>query len=398
MSGDDDFAAMLEQSLAGDQHRPRKELRKGERVEGTVVAVGAEYVFVDIGQKSEGRIARSELEDDKTGLKVEVGDSIRGTVANPNDPEGPLVRVALGGHGVDTASLELAAETGTPVEGRISAAVKAGLEVQIGRVRAFCPASQVDLAYVADLDVFVGQSHFFKVLEVRDRGRSVVVSRKAILAEEREKQAGDLMARLEEGTELEGIVDTIKPYGAFVDLGGVRGLVHVSELAHSRVTSPEDVVSVGETVRVRVLSVQSAASSKARDMKVSLSMKALQQPPPQAKANADQVFPATVQRIESFGLLVDTAEGSGLVPNRELDLPHGSDVRRAFKSGDTVEVVLMGKDGQGRPRFSIKQVAEADARREFRSFREKSGKSSGKLGSLGDLLQGIDLSAPKNGN
>lgn len=384
MAEDDDFASLFEESMSQAAPR-RKRLSRGEVVEGRVVAIGDDWVFVDVGTKSEARISRTSLQDDDEALKVGVGDPVRATVAEAGGPDGPLLVVAFGRQGMDAEALALAAESGTPVEGRFSKAVKSGLEVEIGGKRAFCPASHVDLAYTADLEVFVGQNHFFKVLEVKDGGRSVIVSRKAVLQEERERKALDLTKSLEAGAELEGIVQTIQPYGAFVDLGGVQGLVHVSELAHGRVSSPADVVSVGEQVRVKVLAVQTAPSGKARDAKISLSMKALVQDD-RTQLKTDQVVEATVDKVETYGVVVDTEAGRGVIPNRELGLHANADPRRAFPKGATVQVVLLRKDNDGKLRFSIRAVADAEERRNYREFSK--GDKSGQLGSLGDLLRG----------
>jgi small subunit ribosomal protein S1 len=275
-------------------------------------------------------------------------------------------------------------------------AVKAGLEVEVGGVRAFCPASQVELGYVADLEVFVGQRHFFRVLEVRDNGRSVVVSRKALLLAEREQKAAELAGRIEVGAELDGIVQSIMPYGAFVDVGGLQGLVHVSEMAHTRVGSPSDLVSVGESVRVKITAIETASSGKPQDMRISLSMKALVQPSESDLAPApgtDEVITATVVKVENYGIVVDTPTGQGTVPNAELALPPGSDPRRTFSPGDTLDVVLM-RGGGGRLRFSAKSVGEVEARSNFRQFREDQKKGSKGFGNLGDLaskLSGLKL-------
>jgi small subunit ribosomal protein S1 len=246
--------------------------------------------------------------------------------------------------------------------------------------------------------VFVGQRHFFRVLEVRDNGRSVVVSRKALLLAEREQKASELAGRIEVGAELDGIVQSIQPYGAFVDVGGLQGLVHVSEMAHTRVSSPSDLVEVGESVRVKVTAIESTASGKPSDMRISLSMKALVQPSESDAAPApgsDEVITATVIKVEGFGILVDTPAGQGLVPNGELVLPPGSDPRRAFSPGDTLPVVLLRRDGgSGRLRFSAKSVEEVEARKNFRQFREDQKKGTRGFGNLGDLaakLAGLEL-------
>lgn len=398
---DDDFATLFEQSMAtGAAAAPRPlgaQLKAGQVVQGTIIAIGDDTVFVDVGTKAEARLERSAVTDDKGQLKVRVGDSLRATVAHVGH-DGPRLVLSYGAGGLDVAALELAAQAGTPVEGEVRKAVKAGLEVEVGGVRAFCPASQVELGYVADLEPFVGQRHFFRVLEVREGGRSVVVSRKALLLAEREEKAADLASRIEVGAELDGIVQSIQPYGAFVDLGGLQGLVHVSEMAHTRVGSPSDLVSVGESVRVKITALEPAASGKPQDMRISLSMKALVQPSESdvAAANppSDEVITATVIKVEGFGILVDTPAGQGLVPNAELALPPGSDPRRAFSPGDKLDVVLLRQGGgSGRLRFSAKSVEEVEARRNFRQFREDQRKG-GTFGSLGDLaskLAGMKL-------
>lgn len=389
---DDDFATLFEQSMAtGSAKVPRpreRRLKAGQVVDGTVVAISDDTIFVDVGTKSEARL-------DKGDLEVAVGDTIRATVSHPGGREPPQLVVSLSGASLRAADLELAVGSGTPVEGEITKAVKAGVEVDVSGLRAFCPASQVELGYVADLETFVGQKHFFRVLEVRDNGRSIVLSRKALLIAEREQKAAELAGRLSEGAELDGIVQTIQPYGVFVDIGGLQGLVHVSEMTHGRVTSPSDVVSVGESVRVKVLSIESAASGKPKDMRISLSMKALVQPTADEAAQGgetDDVVTATVVKVEGYGVLVDTPAGQGLVPNAELALPPGSDPRRAFSAGDTLEVVFQRREGSGRLRFSAKAVEEAEARRNYRQFRQGQRKGNkGGLGSLGELLQGLDL-------
>src|SRR5690606_2255333 len=153
-----------------------------------------------------------------------------------------------GGSGLE--GLETALEAGAPVEGTVTKANKGGLEVQIGKIRAFCPASHVHIAYTPDISIYEGQTLEFKVLEIRDAGRSVVVSRKALLQEARELVGRETLANLAEGQILEGTVQTIQAYGAFIDLGGIEGLIHISELGHGRVDQVSDVVTVGEQVKV----------------------------------------------------------------------------------------------------------------------------------------------------
>ena len=384
---------MFEAQGAQTKARLSKRVRPGQLVEGVVVEVGSDSVFVDIGAKTEGRIERDQLLDKEGNLKVKVGDKLRATVSSLQG--GIQLVVAIGKGGIDTQSLELALESGVPVEGVVTKAVKAGLEVEIGAVRAFCPASQVELGFAQDLERFAGTRHFFKVIEVRDGGRSVIVSRKAVLKDERENQARVVRERLVVGAELEGIIQTIQPYGAFVDLGGIEGLVHISELGHGRVDKVGDVVKVGETVKVRVLAVEPKGTSPT-DLKVSLSMKSADQPAEAATA-VDEVLHGKVSQVTNFGVFVDTDKGRGLVPMGELGLPPNADAKRAFPVGKEVDVVVLGRGGGDKLRFSIQGVAVAEERSAYKSFAQEAKKGGGGkgLGSLGELLQGLKDKVPE---
>src|SRR5262245_27479762 len=164
----DDFASLLEASLADGSSRAAHRLELGQLVEGTVIQIGSDSVFVDVGTPGDARIARSELADASGELSIRVGQRLRATVVDPR-PDGPVLAIAFGrGGDVQTSSFALALESGAPVEGRVTQAVKGGLEVDVGGTRAFCPASQIELAFVADLEPYVGRNLEFKVVEVRD--------------------------------------------------------------------------------------------------------------------------------------------------------------------------------------------------------------------------------------
>ncbi len=398
MSQDESFSALFEAETSG-QGGQRTQLRAGQRIQGTVVAITGDTVFVDVGGRIEAHLARNEVLGDDGEPKVSIGDTVKATVAQAGRGA-PILKVALGRGEAGTAELELAAESGTPVEGTFSKAVKAGIEVDISGKRAFCPGSQVDLQFVKDLETFVGQTHFFKVLEVRDNGRSIVVSRRALLEAERAEKAGELLGRLEVGAELEGIVQSLQPYGAFVDIGGLQGLLHVSQISNARVSSPEDVLSVGEAIQVLVKGIESQADGK--PPKISLSMKALQQGGAEPAPAQNEVVKATVDKVENYGVLVTAEAGSGLIPTSELNLPPNTDPRRRYQVGSEVEVVQMRGSAQGKLRFSVRAVAQAEERNAFASFRQSERKGggkqkAGKLGSLGDLLAGLDLDSKTKG-
>lgn len=391
---DDDFAQMFEATAGTAAKTGARRVRTGQMVEGIVAEIGSDSVFIDIGAKAEARIEREQLTDKEGKLKVKVGDKLRATVASAGR-EGILLVVQLGKGGVDTQMLELAQQSGVPIEGTVSKAVKAGLEVEIGGVRAFCPASQIDIGFVQELENFVGQKYFFKVMEVRDNGRSVIVSRKAVLKDERENQARAVRERLIVGAELDGIVQSIQPYGAFIDLGGIEGLVHISELGVGRVDRVEDVVKVGEAVKVRVVALDPRGTGG--DLKISLSMKSADQPE-QAHVAADTMLVGKVAEVAQFGVFVDTEQGRGLVPINELGIPHGADPKRSFPIGKEVEVVVLSRDHKtGKLRLSIKGVAAAEERSNYKSFAQQNKKAAGGgkgMGSLGELLKGLDVKLP----
>jgi small subunit ribosomal protein S1 len=390
---DDDFAQMFEATAGTAAKTGARRVRPGQMVDGIVAEIGSDSVFVDIGAKAEARIEREQLSDKDGNLKVKVGDRVRATVASAGR-EGILLVVQFGKGGIDTQVLELAQQSGVPVEGTVSKAVKAGLEVEVGGVRAFCPASQIDIGFVQELENFVGQKYFFKVMEVRDNGRSVIVSRKAVLKDERENQAKAVRERLVVGAELDGIVQSIQPYGAFIDLGGIEGLVHISELGVGRVDRVEDVVTVGEAVKVRVVALDPRGTGG--DLKISLSMRSADQPE-QTKVAADTMLVGTVAEVAQFGVFVDTEQGRGLVPTNELGIPHGADPKRSFPIGKEVEVVVLSRDHKtGKLRLSIKGVAAAEERSNYKSFAQQNKKAGGGkgMGSLGELLKGIDVKLP----
>jgi small subunit ribosomal protein S1 len=248
-------------------------------------------------------------------------------------------------------------------------------------VRALCPASQVEIGYAQDLSVYEGQTLQFRVIEIKDDGRSVVLSRRALLEAQRKERQAALEDTLVPGADLEGVVSSLSRHGAIVDLGGIDGFVHVSELAHRRVDKPEDVVSVGDRVAVRVLGVEQGD----RGLRVKLSMKArADAPEPPA---VDEVLDATVVKATGGGIIVRTAKGEGLVPLAELGLAPGADHRRAFPVGKQLEVVLTARDtSRGRLRFSAVGVARVEERQNYREFGAASA-AGGSFGSLGDVLR-----------
>jgi small subunit ribosomal protein S1 len=380
---DESFAALMEQNRSGGAGGRR--LRAGEVVEAKVIQISGDAVFVDVGTPSDGHLARSEFEDRDGNIAIKVGQTIKATVMDPR-PDGPVLSVSLGRRGsVDLSALELAKSSGVAVVGKVERAVKGGLELSLGGVSAFCPASQVEIGYAAELEGYVGQELEFKVLEIREGGRSIVVSRRSLLEDKRREAASELLGRLVPGAELEGTVTSFNKHGAVIDLGGLEAFAHISELGR-RVQRPEDALELGEKVNARLISVEDGP--KGPRVKVSLKS---QDGPSTAPATApDEVLKAQVIASNSAGVTVNTPKGEGFVPMRELGLPQGADHRRAFPAGKEFDVVVLSQGG-GRLRLSAAQVARVEERRNFRDYSGGGGTAPGTpaagFGSLGDVLR-----------
>jgi len=391
----DDFASLFDAPGTAKQ-RQSAHFTAGQRVDGTVLAISGGLVIVDIGGSADATIELIEF-DEKV---VKVGDRLQATVAEARR-EGSRLTLSLGRGGTNVSAdvLRLASEGGTPVSGTVTAAVKGGFSVDIGGVRAFCPISQIDLTYVTTPEVYVGQTLDFRVVEFKEGGKNVVVSRRKLLDEQRKADQVRLAQDLHVGSVVSGTVQSLNKHGAIVDIGGIDGFIHVSELSQSRVAGPEDVVQVGDPVTAQVLTVEQGD----RGLSVRLSLKALApKAAPPAGPPPDQVVQAEVVRHVGNGLIVATAHGEGLVPTRELALPPGADHRRTYPVGRKLDVVLVHRDAAtGRLRFSVDKVEDVMERANFRDFGQQAQKG-GSLGSLGELMQakfgGLVAAAPAKAN
>jgi small subunit ribosomal protein S1 len=283
----------------------------------------------------------------------------------------------------------------------VGAAVKGGVEVRVLGARAFCPASQLGTEFIADLASVEGQKLEFLITEVKNGGRDVIVSRKALLLEQQARQTEETLAKLEVGKDYSAKVVSVQKYGAFVTLGGgVEGLIHISELSHGRVERVEDVLNVGEEVTVRLLAI--TPGEKGAAPKLRLSLRALAETSGPAAASSEpergEVLEGTVSQVTQYGVFVDTAKGKGLVPTRELGTPRGSDSRRMFPIGKPVSVVLVSKDASRGLTFSMSRVADVEERQNYRDFARSQKAHRDEpagLGSFGALLrERLDLPEP----
>jgi small subunit ribosomal protein S1 len=422
-----DFAQVLAEF---EQEAPAKseEPAVGEKVSGHVSSIGEESVFVDLGAKSEATIPVAELKDAEGNVTVNVGDTIEATVTGTDPESGALqLRKKAGGKSKKTAEvvpeIRQAFESGLPVEGTVTGLNKGGAEVQVFGMRAFCPLSQLDLRYVADPQQYVGQKLTFKVARLEEgnrggRGPNIVLSRRALLEDEQQNRATETREKLQIGAILQGKVTSLTTYGAFIDLGGIEGMLHVSEIGHARTSHPQDVLTIGQEVEVQVIKIEKGKDEK-RPERISLSRRALERDPWRDAAERFEegsVVTGRIMRLESFGAFVEIAPGiEGLVHISEMGagrrLNHAKD---AVQLGQDVPVKVLGVDtakrrislsiaaaqpgggggGGGRERFDDSSTRERgrdrDRDREEETAGARSGGSSPSgsgFGSLGDFFK-----------
>jgi small subunit ribosomal protein S1 len=461
----DSFAAMFESQAAGAVHKKRRTVRVGERLEAVVVKVGKDTVFVELDGKQQAFMDAVELRAPDGTIPVQEGDKISASVVEVDDARG-IIRLgkSLGRPG-SLAMIEQAKQSGVAVEGKVTGVNKGGLDVDLGGARAFCPISQIDSRRTEDASGFVGQTLQFIVTDVKDGGRNVVVSRRALL----EQQASESAAKVDvtPGAVLRGTVTGVRDFGAFVDLGGVEGMIPRSEIAHDRSVAVEDALKPGDAVEVQVREVKEVPNPKggAPTRKITLSLKALAADPwegldivegrvtkgtvtrntefgsfvrlapavegllhvsehgrggapgegtellvvvkkmdRQSKkitlvpapegAEVGQTVQGTVERIETYGIFVQIdgtkgRAGRGLVPNAELGVPRGTDLRKAFPEGTRITAKVL-ETGEGKLRLSIKGAKADEERADYEQSRAKGG-APASLGTFADLLKGRKL-------
>jgi len=357
-SGSSEFARMLEQ-FESRSIAPTPEI--GDQVRGRVIEISEETAFVDFGGRSEGAVETRHFRDAEGVITVGIGDEVSLYVVDNRDQVilAPSVRaerdLALG-------QIQEAQRTGLPVSGQITGMNAGGLEVNVSGLRGFCPFSQMDTSFVADPATYVGRVLEFLVTEFGEGGRRLVLSRRALLRRDEEEAARRLLERLSGGGGPGGTVSRIESFGAFVDLGGLDGLVHVSEISHSRVEHTGEVVAVGQRVKVRVLNVGKDDRGRPR---IGLSMKAVE-PDPWMEVEEQywegRRVSGTVVRVAEFGAFVNLSPGiDGLVHVSELDLKPVGHPRDAVEVGQMVEVVVLSVNTERRRiSLSIRDALAAD--------------------------------------
>jgi len=378
----EDFATLF----AGQEAlRP---LQVGEPVRGRVIHVTAESVFVDVGGKGEAWIDRAELVDEEGRLRVAVGDEVEATVMSTGDEVRLSYKLRRGARA--RQALALALETGVPVEGRVAAVIKGGYEVTVGGLRAFCPVSQMDVrrAETAAED-YVGRVLEFRVVSYGDRGRNIVLSRRRLLEERAAQAAEETRKTIVPGAVLPGTVAALAEFGAFVDLGGVQGLVPLSELSHSRVGRPADRLRVGEAVTVKVLRLDEAKG------RITLSLKALEGDPWVAvpgRLRERQVVRGRAARATDFGVFVELLPGvDGLLHVSEIPRNRQAAVREAASTGAELDVIIVALDAEKRRIALALAPADAVVGEQMASAREEQAETQAYLGAAAKKGGGFGL-------
>ncbi len=340
-----------------------KPFEEGDVVSGEVVRIDKDEVLVDIGYKSEGVIPSNELSIRRSvdpGEEVSLGEQVDALVLTKEDQEGRLLLSKKRARFEKAwRKIERAAETGEPIEGVVIEVVKGGLILDLG-VRGFLPASLVDIRRVHNLDEFKGQTLECRVIELNRSRNNVVLSRRAVLEEERKEVREQILGRLQPGQVVEGKISNIVDFGAFVDLEGIDGLIHISELSWSHVNHPSEVLSVGETVRVKVLDID-------RDrQRISLGLKQTQEDPWTRVTNEykpGDAFEGKVTKVVAFGAFVEIVPGvEGLVHISELADHHVESPGEVVQPGQEVWVrVLEIDESRRRISLSVKRAQPSQA-------------------------------------
>jgi small subunit ribosomal protein S1 len=374
---EEDFGAMFEASTKA------KRIEKGQTVEGRIVAIGREVAFVDIGGKGEATIDIEELKDESGALDVAVGDRIHAVVVST---AGDLMLSRKLARGAATdRQIEDAFRSGLPVDGKVEREVKGGYEVRIGRQRAFCPFSQIDIAK-SEPASHLGAVYEFRIIEFKDNGRSIVVSRRVLLEEKQQAEAAEVRRSIVPGAIVKGRVASVREFGAFIDLGaGVQGLLHVSEMGWSRVSDASAMPQPGDEIAVKVLRVDE------EKQKISLGLKQLSEDPwwkvPETYA-VGEVHTGRVTRVAQFGAFVELEPGIEALAHASTFPPTGrrEDWSSLVAPGMTAAFEIVSIEPE-KKRIGVALVPEGSARLEETRSQTDDAPQRG-FGSLADKLRG----------
>ena len=307
----EDFAALFEQSLKTSQR-----FEPGQRIKSKVVNISGDFAYLDLSGKSDGVVDSREFLNEEGESRIKEGDEIEVFFVSYENGMRKFTTLMRGYSTLSLNGIRNAHEAGLPVNGKVTAELKGGYEVHIGKVRCFCPFSHIDLRGSKDAASYLGQTFPFRVLEYKENGRNIILSRRALLEEEQQVKRQAFKESLETGMEMAGKVRSIQKFGVFVDLGGIDGLVPLSELSWNRGAKPAELVSIGDEVTIRIIDINWEKE------RVTLSLKAIQPDPFLSVAEkypVESTVQGTIVRLESFGAFVNLEPGiDGLIPISKL--------------------------------------------------------------------------------
>ena len=399
---DDDksFAEMFQETATSTKER----LRPGQKIEATVVRIAKEWIFLDLGAKSEGAVAKNEFTDAEGNLTVAEGDRVQVYFLSEKNNERLFTAKVSGG--AVAGHLDEACQSGIPVEGTVTGETKGGFEVRFsGSVRAFCPFSQMAMRHIENAEEYIGKKFAFRVTKFSEHGKNIVVSRRALLEEERAQQKEALQESLAVGQTVKGVITSIRDFGAFVDIGGIEGLIPVSEIAWGRIEDIHERIAVGQEVTVTVLKLEWDKDRYSFSLKDSL---------PNPWEGISGMFPegsvvtGKVVRLTEFGAFVSLAPGiDGLVHISKLGAGRRiSHPREVVQVGDALEVKIDSVDLE-KKRLSLslplpakgeggetakaggkkdKGATEGESRDDFRQYLAEKKKDSKPMSTFADLF------------
>ncbi|MBW2466393.1 MAG: 30S ribosomal protein S1 [Deltaproteobacteria bacterium] len=383
--------------LLKDNDLSKKELAPGEKIEAIVVDVTQDSIFLDVGGKSEGYVDRKELEDEEGNISVKAGDSLVVYFLSGAHNE-MLFTTKIGGGSSSRAHLEEAYRSSIPIEGFVQKEIKGGFEVTVaGKIRTFCPFSQMEIKRISEPDKYIGRHLLFKITKYGEEGRNIVLSRRIILEEEREEKREQLKDSLQEGMTVKGTITSIRDFGAFVDIDeAIEGLIPVSEIGWSRIDNIKDILSEGQNVEVVILKLDWENDRFSFSLKQAL-------PDPwltiSQKAPVGSFHTGTVVRLAKFGAFVNIAEGidglihiSKLGGGRRINHP-----REVLEEGQNIDVKIDDIDTEQK-RIALSLVSEEpeedsevtgkpDDYAEYMKQTAPAQSRKGSRSTLGDLLE-----------
>ncbi len=335
-----------------------KNFDSGDVVKGKVIDIREEDVFVDIGYKSEGVISIKEFIDKSGNINVKIGDEVEALFFNKTDKDGfEILSKAAADRIKSWKKIVESYKSNKPIKGVIKNLVNGGFTVDINGFLAFLPGSQVELHPIKNYPAYVGKEFEFKVVNINESKKNTVLSRKVLLEEIKKKQEEEIWERIKEDAILSGKIKNITDYGIFVDLGGVDGLVHITDMSWSRIGHPSDMVSIGDEIKVKVIKIENEDKQK----KVYLGMKQLTEDPwkdIEKKFEVDSIVKGNIVNIVEYGLFVEIEKGiEGLVHKSEITYDkYPSKAKKLYNIGNEVEVKIINIDTKNRRMsLSIKQ-------------------------------------------